>query len=517
MMIDCKLEIAEAKIERCFSEKCEKKTKKTRGTQSTWQKYRRLFSVVAFVSCIYGCESSTITRAKHGLNATGDGTCQLVVMLPFTDTRKGPPQNIAKNGVTHHGRGVWPDAETLSKNSYALMASAQLAANHFNEKDSSVVPELAGHNFQTCSVRFSDIIFLDTSHREKIAANNFIDLLLNNTSICAVVGPETPKAIDGLGILADSIGVPVIDYGSMDNRFSQKDEFPALVRIFPDMRIFAEAMAEYLGNTMLNRKYVSIISDHSDYSTQFESFIRPLEGALGLNLITANVLENSIKSIDNAISVIVKGGHNTIVLVTEQPALLEHIARMADEKGLIGENYFWVIAGRSLPRAYLERLRAAPNSPLDRMLKGSAVFRIIDPFMYQRDMDRFLINWMAQDSSLVSQLNSLHPLKGNNPFQVDYFVGTDNYFQMNDPAPLSSYIYDSVILTGISACELLMSEEKIPAKLEITVNEMLGTRFLGASGNVSFEEGNNGRSPGGLSAYGVYNIRHGDIVNGLRG
>lgn len=66
-----------------------------------------------------------------------DGTCPLVVFIPFTDIREGPPEAIVEPGVEYYGYGEWPSPESLGKAAFSWMAAAQMAKDHFVSSQSS--------------------------------------------------------------------------------------------------------------------------------------------------------------------------------------------------------------------------------------------------------------------------------------------------------------------------------------------------------------------------------------------
>ena len=68
--------------------------------------------------------------------------CHLVTLLPFTDER---PSIVSPHDDPEisYGYGQWPNQATLAKASFSLLAAAEMAIKHFNERDTSIVPELA--------------------------------------------------------------------------------------------------------------------------------------------------------------------------------------------------------------------------------------------------------------------------------------------------------------------------------------------------------------------------------------
>lgn len=95
-------------------------------------------------------------------------------------------------------------------------------------------------------------------------------------------------------------------------------------------------------------------------------------------------------------------------------------------------------------------------------------------------------------------------------------VDTSTYFQDEMPTDYASFMYDSIIATGIGACKSLSRTQS-----DAHYQAIIDTVFQGASGefniysNGQYGEEPNTRDPTGVQ-FGVYNIRPGEVVDGLR-
>lgn len=177
--------------------------------------------------------------------------------------------------------------------------------------------------------------------------------------------------------------------------------------------------------------------------------------------------------------------------------MIEHIAEVAAEEGLLGEGYFWIFSGDAFPRAVRESMKYPKDSNVDKLLRGAAFFTNYDQFNYNSRDDVFLKTWKKQGYSLVEQLNTMQPPEST-------FVAESDYFQTVTPTEYSSFLYDSVVATGLSACEAAQGSH---------YDKLLLTSFQGASGRVQFAENKNSREPLDMM-YGVYNIRPGALHEG---
>jgi len=488
-----------------------------------------------------------------------NGTCPLLVMLPFTDERTGPP-----SWATHHiknpsefdrnarsvigekqeldeidwgdeqeeeiyGFGWWPSSESLSRAAFSWLASAQLAIEHFDARDPSVVPLLAEQEFQSCPITFSmTSLFVNTEYHKSAAFDHALKASLSNP-ICAVIGPETYDAVQAVSYITDDIKIPQLAYGTIDERLTNAKAHPSVARPTTDNHEFTEAIIQYLQRPGKRRDYIALVHDLEQYGEQIEHTIFEVLDKYGMQLTHHHIVHDIPSSALDAMDFVRQDGYRTFILATDQTVFLDRIAEAADALGLLGEEYFYVIIDLTLPSAKLSSIRNEVDSPLDKLLRGAALFRILEPFQYKNsDEDRFLNSWKKQGDDFVERVNALHPLaKKDKQFPSaqgpEYFVANEGYFQdtENTPSPLSSLIYDSVMLAGISACRVRSSSvnktirgESFNSHLET----ILQTEFYGASGKVKFDEGENSRLHEGI-VFGAYNILPGvvDEMSGKRG
>jgi hypothetical protein len=424
--------------------------------------------------------------------------------------------------VDYYGYGSWPDAATLGKASFSLMAAAELARKHFNERDAAIVPELA--QLGGCSILLEtekspggETLYRDSAYSRSTVVAKLLNMTIEATeggeqvgsSFCGVVGPIDPRANEGVSVLSESLNIPQVAYATIDRRLSRNDDFPTFARVIPAAEDFSLALAKYV-QRVWERDYVAVIYDKSDYGEQFED---PLEGAsetLGYVTITMNVVEGSDESIEDALEQLYASGYRTIILATDREAFLDDVARIAEDKGLLGKGYFWILSGGALPPALLPTLKYEIDSPVDKLLRFAAVFTNYDPFVYNGETDPFLKAWRSQNSTLVDRLNSIQPRQSNGE---NFFTADPSYFQTATPTEYASFMYDAVMAIGIGACNVLLAGNSSNRDHYSTI---VSSSFQGASGPVSFkrdEEENefaNGRDPTGV-LFGIHNVRPGTV------
>jgi hypothetical protein len=424
--------------------------------------------------------------------------------------------------VDYYGYGSWPDAASLENASFSLMAAAELARKHFNERDATIVPELA--QLSDCNILLEtekspggETMYVDSAYSRSTVVEKLLDMTIQaieggkqiGSSFCGVVGPIEPRANEGVSVLTESLKIPQVAYATIDRRLSRKDDFPTFARVIPEAADFGLAVAKYV-QLVRERDYIAVIYDQSDYGEQFERPFEVAQEKLGFETITESIVEGNDESIKKALDNVHARGYRTIVLATDREAFLDDVARIAEKKGLLGEGYFWILSGGALPPALLPTLRYEVDSPVEKMLRGAAVFTNYDPFVYNGETDPFLKAWRSQNSTLVDRLNSIQPRQSNGD---SFFTADPSYFQTETPTEYASFMYDAVMATGIGACSAFLAGSSSNGE---HYNAIVSSSFQGASGPVSFkrnEEENeftNGRDPTGV-LFGIHNMRPGIV------
>jgi len=412
-----------------------------------------------------------------------------------------------------------------------------------NERDTSVVPELAELS-EGCNITFADppdgagSWYFDSQYGMYASAYDLLDIEHGATEagrdhtgeICAVVAPVDANANMGVSVLASHLRIPQVSYATMDYRLSHQHEYPYYVSMLPNSPDFARTLPLYLQRDIWQRDYVAILYEQSPFGTQFEHALvhDDQEGedhkkdAIWLGNISEGFVEEETGQDDalrSSLKRIQQSGYRTVVLVTDKPHQLSMVARIADSLNMLGDdNYFWILPAGALPPSLLSSYRFQVDSPMDRLLRGSALLANYDPFMYIGADDKFLRAWRMQNSSLVSRVNRIQPSKADGD---KFYIADDSYFQEVTPTVSSSFMFDAVIAIGIGAC---IARGQNGDHEGDHVGSILESRFGGASGTVVFKHGEgfddhlNGRDPRGTT-FGVYNVRAKEIDEdtGLRG
>lgn len=387
-----------------------------------------------------------------------------------------------------------------------------------NNRDPILVPELEGLQ---CDIQIpANSWYFDSAHHRPTTVNRFVSIrnqaLLNDEdpddAICAIVGPVDASNHAALATLTESVGIPQIAYGTVDRRLNNPENFPFLARLVPEAVDVSAAIAKYIQRDILQRQYLGVIYHSSDFGEQFEDPLEDAEDSLGYETITESFDEGDDGSIEESLGEAKEKGYRTIFLVTDRLAVLDNIATVAESLGMLGEGYVWMINADALNPVLLPLANYPVDSPMDKLLRGAIMISHLDPFFYEdASINPFLNMWRSQNSSIIADLNSRVPTSASG---TKFYSATESYFQDETPTWYSSYMYDSVIAAGLSACKAQV--EGLPHH-----EALLQLEFSGASGRTSFrpddeDEGKRTARNSEAGVFGAHNVRPGKVVDGMQ-
>lgn len=273
------------------------------------------------------CKCSVSSSRQHNIvacffAASTRRRFSFLTFSPCFHRRESIPEAHAEPGVEYYGYGSWPNAETLAKASFSLMASAELALTHFNARDTSIVPELG--ELGSCDIQLEtektpggESYYLDSAYSRSATVKSFLDMTYAaiegaepRSGFCGAIGPVEPRASEGFSVLSESQRIPQVAYSTIDRRLSRKDDFPLFARVIPAAADFGKAVAEYLvRGDVLTREFLGIIYDQSDYGEQFEDPLEDYEDLFDYDSLTEHIIEGDDASIYSSLGDVVERGY----------------------------------------------------------------------------------------------------------------------------------------------------------------------------------------------------------------
>ena len=413
---------------------------------------------------------------------------------------------------------------------FSHMAAALLAAKHFNDRDVSVVPELADPTIMNCPYRFdfNETFVYDTEIFSQEAARKMNDHIIQQRGgqpPCSVVGAYFDQPARELSILASTYEIPFASYRVLDPTFTMNSLYPYTVQTNGVSTSFSNPLAEYLTLRGRTDNIAFLVAGNTESVAMADVFTRTLRAAgnqtfsvqyLPRGLVPAPANEDEdgeieigstthIVSLQDAFQQIKDVGFRTIVVIPSESDIGVDIPIMAEEAERLQMNtgeYFWIHF--FLPGTVHAANSTEANDLVRKFFRGSASLDYTDKFIIDKEQDAFLQSWRAENSSFLDLVREKNPIPEGEP---GYYEADENYFQTVHPEPGASFLYDSVMSVGIGACL-----QHSPGTSINGSSHLVGSKdsdFAGASGKVVYGNGPFVRSTGVREfATGMYAARN---------
>jgi len=418
---------------------------------------------------------------------------------------------------------------------YDYMASALMAMDHFNSRDNSVVSAIT-KGTQNCSVFFPNATFIDSGRDDKYAFEQMLGE--RSREPCAILGPFFEEAIESTLMLAGSFHVPQLLYSVTDYRLTMPRTGPNAFANSYSHQNLALDIVSFLQRPGMERDYLAVVHFNNDkrsrLAQQVQSAGEQAPRRLNVTTIELGPVPPPINTTAHYIETwkrVQRTGYRTLLLLYHRSAHLVNYAEILDDLNMLNGDYVFLLMKEAVPPHEVNSVYkyVKPGSALDKLLQGSIVLSELDGFQWNEN-DEFLRLWRSQNSSFTQRVNSMTPLK---PEQPEYLQGEADYFKKHSPYPGASYVYDSVMAIGLGACALRqrspdssgskpgreLQSRKPPSASDLPytplVRAIQSLHFRGASGNVSFQIVDKIRPPQGI-VVGAFNIRWDPETNEYR-
>lgn len=388
----------------------------------------------------------------------------------------------------------WTSQQSM-RVSQSYLAAAQMAVDHFNARDASVIGEIADLPAE-CFVTLE----LDVVAKVLDGVQAGQTLLERAWETCAMLLPTQASTSLSLQPMAQALQLPHVLFAPEDMRLVQ----PLAIGLVPGVFDRITAMAEYLQmGPMEPRNYLAIVYE-GEYRASLlaECFKDDAGFRYGIsNLIYQDDHLGADPSVTREskqreiLQEIRDSGVKTIFLSKLRAEELEAFSALLDEYGLLSNEYLYLLHPELAPADAIGNVfsHVVPQSPLDRLLKGAMVLDRLDGFRQPNKDQAFLAAWQSRSAATLQAWNEMG---------LPFVPQDESFFDM-PPAMYASMVYDSVMLTGLGACARQVDNTTA------LYDAMLGSTFDGASGRIEFGcDANSGmlQCPTGIM-WGVYNIR----------
>jgi len=430
-----------------------------------------------------------------------NNTCLLAGFVPFTYA------GVVGTETEDYG------LDRLTSNmGFSHMAAAVLAMDQFNNRDTTVVGELAF--LGDCNIVFDmdNSYFFDTGMINHRSTQLLQDEVIRTGVIpCAIAGPHSDLPAQLLSTFAASVEIPLVAHRAFNSRVNSDFFSPYSNQVYPDQLAMIDSLLAFLRYTERTNYIAILYSAVGDTSPQRQESLALRLKAEGMQYRTYTYTFEYIEGdeVDEALTLktaltdLKNDGYRTVVIMMDFPELeLQLIADAAEEVGGVnGDDYFWIYAG-GIDLSAFSWTPVGLNDNSISFLAGSAMlsplegFQAVDP-----DNDPFASSWKSQNASFVDRVNAYVTIGNDEP---GHYTASPDYFQHLLPEPGAGFMFDAVMSIGIGACV---------AKNNNTSSHLEGIRdvdFTGATGRVRLGNGKwvRGGRNSSDAVFGVVNLFH---------
>lgn len=390
----------------------------------------------------------------------------------------------------------------LSNQGFSHLIASLLAVEHFNNRNTTIVPELS--RIVACDY-FLRISFADSRGSGLEALAEVFRHAYNKTLPDAIVGGADDSTALQLSAAGSSLQIPTVSYGGFDERVVTQSLYPYASRTAPGSSAMGKVILSYLFYRQRSN-FLGILYAFTDVSLQIHGALMEQAKVSGISTQEAHYQPSRAslgppQDLVDSLKALMATGYTTIIFIADDHAKeLPLVAEAAQNLGMTSNNsYFWVIAGNVDLDFFVTLSSANPQYQLVAdLLTGSVAIQVLDGFTANSKDNTFLASWKDSDESLIRRSQSLNPLKAEHPELLPII---DGYSAGAYPAVGSSFVFDAIMSIGLGLCE---GKNTNSADLIGFINRLT---FVGASGLVEFNSSeDSGGRVGDTVDYGAFNL-----------
>lgn len=146
--------------------------------------------------------------------------------------------------------------------SHQAFVAAMLAAEHLNNGDGRIIPEVEGLN-KKCNVRFTVESF-DTSWSENLAVNYAIETMSRPSPPCMYVGAGSSSSSIALSVVTSGRKIPVFSGLSQSTALDSKEQHPYFGRVSMHEKAHIVVTVRFF-KEVLGVKFLAVVHTNNDY------------------------------------------------------------------------------------------------------------------------------------------------------------------------------------------------------------------------------------------------------------
>lgn len=410
------------------------------------------------------------------------------------------------------------------------LAAALLAVDHVNNRNGDVAPYLALPQFERCNVSIPQFLVHDSysPHDASLSDKSvFIEGSFSDYDVqimpgfesfdsptlsfsedggyrpCAIVGPSrSDDAIDLSQFLRDrNMDILQISPHAISHVLDDHEEHPLFLRVVTNSENIAKMMMEYL--LQIQRDYIGVLYPACKFGESIWNDLQEISlqrniTMEGFSFDESEIYSGNSTSIKSALEQLQKIGFRTCIAIVDSNVEVEFFMNSAHELGMIDDDYLWFLYGRETLFPGDMSMVAVSESPLDQFVRG------LGYVSSTMSSEAFLSSLRAQNSTFVKRVQLASPAKYG---LENFFAAHPDFFQQEVYSTHifseGAFIYDAIVSAALGACNARNAMDK-SLRDEVSlighisgkalVNEILQLDFVGATGEISFDNGTKSRS-----------------------
>ena len=379
---------------------------------------------------------------------------------------------------------------SLDTNGFNNAAGALLAVHHFNNRISTVVPEIDQIE-PDCSLRFT-IELMDTSFSPIKAAEHLIKDVFPREKLkppdptlpypSALIGASRSAVSSPLAILTGVHGLMQISHASTSTSLDNKGQYPTFGRMIPSAIGDAYAAVDYFSNE-LSVTHLAVLFVKDPYGSTYSQAIKEAAGLLPEARrmdVTLFPFEFDASEDDIATQLRhLKNSQNRYIVGIFFENHLETVMSEASRQGVAGPGYFWMY-GDALNGVESLQYNSTDHTGVIAGITGSALLLTAHPRtrLGRQQTAAFMQEWEAL---LISDewrdyLNAKMPKDSG-------WTGDKNELSII-PNSFTLLMYDAVISIALASCNIESSLDDFKFSSVELYEAFKTTEFEGAYSTV---------------------------------
>lgn len=351
-------------------------------------------------------------------------------------------------GVFIHETETWNDDQQWK----STMVTTALASQHFNERNDSIIEELA--TIEDCS-RTIETIFLNISDCQQGELENQIDI----SQLDVVFGPNChdEHGHSGLALAAHALNIPYMstDAETSFEAVASHRLTPNSFRIAAPTHESADAVMD-LYSRFGHAKIILLYEQSPTGLAWRASLEKATLRSPSLKIVPFEIIPNDINAIEVAVEAARRSGLRSILAAVSEDSFTS-VTKFASQYSMLGDGWLWTFTDMLDSKT----LQTATSVPLEGSLYLSSR-GLETSILKDKKPWELLSRWLDNASS-----NTISSLVNRSGFDVD--------LRLDDSASLA---FDGIAALGFGMCSSLGQVES---------SGMAETSFQGTSGLIVFD------------------------------